>query len=108
MIPNYLRPWDIGDTYCDDELNNPGCNYDGGDCCGSDVNADFCTECTCYENFAAYFEWIGAGYCDDVMNTLNCHFDGGDCCTVCVNTDYCLECECHRGSIAGFQTGEYP
>merc|ERR1712142_1254520 len=26
------RDW-IGDVFCDDENNNPECNYDGGACC---------------------------------------------------------------------------
>ena len=30
--------WYIGDGYCDDVNNNIGCTYDGGDCCGSNVN----------------------------------------------------------------------
>jgi len=43
----------IGDKYCDDETNNPECNYDGGDCCkkfdikGSDCWDSFCTDCQC-------------------------------------------------------------
>ena len=24
----------IGDGFCDDENNNEGCQFDGGDCCG--------------------------------------------------------------------------
>ena len=107
VVPNHLNPWNVGDTYCDDELNNPGCNYDGGDCCGSGVLEDYCLECTCYEGCNASFEWIGDGYCDDATNNIDCNFDGGDCCTVCVNTHYCSECVCHRGNVAGIQTGEY-
>ena len=37
----------IGDGYCDDSHNNIGCNFDGGDCCGSNVNAQYCIECIC-------------------------------------------------------------
>jgi hypothetical protein len=107
LVPNYLRQWDIGDTYCDDELNNPECNYDGGDCCGSGVKAGHCVECACYENCVASFEWIGDGYCDDAANNDNCNFDGGDCCNVCINTDFCSECVCHQINVAGIQTGEY-
>ena len=44
-VPNY-----IGDGYCDDENNNEGCTFDGGDCCLDVVNADYCTECLCYED----------------------------------------------------------
>ena len=43
-LPDYQ-----GDGYCDDGNNNEGCLFDGGDCCGSDINLDYCTECICYE-----------------------------------------------------------
>ena len=33
----------IGDTYCDDINNNLYCNYDGGDCCGPNINTGDCT-----------------------------------------------------------------
>ena len=38
-----------GDTYCDDDNNNEGCAYDGGDCCGANVKKNFCTECKCLD-----------------------------------------------------------
>ena len=38
----------IGDGYCDDENNNAGCHFDGGDCCGVNVNTQYCNECICY------------------------------------------------------------
>ena len=38
-----------GDNYCDDINNNMECGYDGGDCCGCDVNTDYCTECQCLD-----------------------------------------------------------
>ena len=38
-----------GDGYCDDENNDEGCDYDGGDCCGDDVNKEWCTKCLCLE-----------------------------------------------------------
>jgi len=37
----------IGDGNCDDENNNAKCKFDGGDCCGSNVNKQFCSDCTC-------------------------------------------------------------
>ena len=43
-VPNY-----IGDGYCDDENNNDDCNFDGGDCCGPNVNTQYCTQCICNE-----------------------------------------------------------
>ena len=39
----------IGNGVCNDEANNEGCIYDGGDCCGACANKEYCTECVCYE-----------------------------------------------------------
>ena len=50
-VPDYK-----GDGNCDDENNNKGCAYDGGDCCpktvaGGEVNKKYCDkvgcECSC-------------------------------------------------------------
>ena len=38
-----------GDGYCDDGNNNCGCEYDGGDCCDSNANMDYCSECNCLD-----------------------------------------------------------
>ena len=38
-----------GDDHCDDENNNCGCEWDGGDCCGDDVETTYCTECECLD-----------------------------------------------------------
>ena len=45
--PKCLKPIWVGDGYCDDVTNTFECNFDGGDCCGSDVNTEFCTFCLC-------------------------------------------------------------
>ena len=76
-IPGYVR-----DSHCDDQNNNEGCLFDGGDCCGSNVNTDFCTLCICYEdlNCGAPMELIGNGLCNDEANNVECYYDGGDCC----------------------------
>ena len=42
----------IGDTYCDDQNNNPDFNFDGGDCCVDEFiqkgkDNGYCTECRC-------------------------------------------------------------
>ena len=42
----------IGDAYCDDGNNKEECFYDGGDCCGTHIHRDFCTECECLEEVA--------------------------------------------------------
>ena len=39
----------IGDLYCDDITNTAECGYDGGDCCGDEVDTDYCEECICYQ-----------------------------------------------------------
>ena len=43
-VPNWHA-----DGYCDDENNNEACFYDGGDCCGPNVNTEWCTVCQCLE-----------------------------------------------------------
>ena len=32
---------------CNDETNTADCDYDGGDCCLSSSNTDYCSECVC-------------------------------------------------------------
>ena len=44
---NNLSWFWIGDGFCDDVTNNANCHFDGGDCCGLNVNTDWCTECQC-------------------------------------------------------------
>ena len=38
----------VGDGYCDDPLNIPSCNFDGGDCCLPSKIVDFCHFCECF------------------------------------------------------------
>ena len=101
----------INDQICDDELNNPLCFYDGGDCCNTNASKSFCYECSChldcedYENVgigicnvdlqACDFQpenWLGDGFCDDDANHENCNYDSGDCCDG--DHSFCLLCEC--------------
>ena len=37
------------DGYCDDSVNSHYCKYDGGDCCGPDLNTQYCQTCQCFE-----------------------------------------------------------
>ena len=46
MIGCPAADW-TGDGFCDDSNNILECDYDGGDCCGSNVNTQFCTDCLC-------------------------------------------------------------
>jgi hypothetical protein len=86
----------IGDGFCDDETNTEICQFDGGDCCGSNVNTQYCIECVCKSSLGCDKDfWIGDGFCDDETNTEVCQFDGGDCCGSNVNTSYCTECICY-------------
>ena len=45
------NPTWIGDGWCDDETNNEGCQFDGGDCCENDYYYwdDYCNDCHCFE-----------------------------------------------------------
>ena len=42
-------PESRGDRNCDDENNNANCEYDGGDCCGENVDTSWCTQCLCLD-----------------------------------------------------------
>ena len=92
--------------YCHDDTNTAECNYDGGDCCGSNVNIKDCDECLCYEdlNCEAPLELKGNGYCNDETNNAGCNFDGGDCCGACINTQQCTDCLCHEGGAPAIDT----
>merc|ERR1712032_925659 len=98
-----------GDGNCDDNNNNCGCDYDGGDCCkatvpSGTVSKAYCNECKCKDPKNPDDEnckgecgapgYIGDGNCDDENNNCGCGYDNGDCCGVSVGTDYCNECKC--------------
>ena len=86
-----------GDSFCDDGNNNAGCVFDGGDCCGNNVNTKYCKICECKQGTTSgcqFPDYKGDGYCDDGNNNYGCSFDEGDCCGNNVNTEYCNVCEC--------------
>ena len=71
----------VNDGFCDDESNIEACFYDGGDCCGTEANFDYCTECECkapQEGCASHI-YVGDGICDLFNMNQECLFDGGDC-----------------------------
>ena len=41
-----------GDGFCDDELNNILCNYDGEDCCDQYLDRSMCTDCFCHIEYS--------------------------------------------------------
>ena len=98
----------VGDGACDDECNTEDNSWDGGDCCGPDVNDWWCWDCECLDPNSEYFGaeggqdeedpctfwYVGDGYCDDECNVENHDFDGGDCCGDDVETWFCTECAC--------------
>jgi len=44
--PCFVTKW-AGDGNCDDQNNVCGCDWDGGDCCGTKRNFQYCTHCGC-------------------------------------------------------------
>lgn len=42
----FVTKW-AGDGNCDDQNNVCGCDWDGGDCCGTKRNFQYCTHCEC-------------------------------------------------------------
>ena len=106
----------IGDGFCNDETNNPNCEYDGGDCCGDDVDETYCTYCYCFSGttypkpdytptqppkLACHPIYKGDGFCDDQDNNEKCEYDGGDCCGDDVKTTYCTQCLCWDPAYSG-------
>ena len=89
LITGCEEPGFHGDGYCTDVNNNEACFFDGGDCCGSNVNTDWCNVCQCLEEGKCNQDWIADGYCDDTNNNLDCSYDGGDCCGSNVITQHC-------------------
>ena len=50
LFPEFCgRPDVAEDSFCDDENNNAGCNWDGGYCCGDQVLTNYCTQCECLD-----------------------------------------------------------
>jgi hypothetical protein len=101
LLTKICRACDNGefcsDGFCDDELNNAACGWDGGDCCQEtcEDNVFLCptskAEYVCRDPAHNGLpstctvpnpEWIGDGFCDAYgqHNTADCNFDGGDCC----------------------------
>jgi hypothetical protein len=86
----------VGNGFCNDETNNPDCNYDGGDCCVANANTTACSECACLlveTCGAGYHPLVGNGFCNDDTNIAGC-YDGGDCCGYNINSEHCTECTC--------------
>mgnify|MGYP001295753375 CR=1 FL=1 len=87
----------IGNGFCNDETNNPDCNYDGGDCCVVNANTNSCSDCVCHliETCAAgYHPLVGNGFCNDGTNIAECDYDDGDCCGYNITSEHCTECTC--------------
>ena len=85
----------VGNSVCNDETNIAACNYDGGDCCGSCINTEYCSNCDCHAGLTSVgMTLVGDGVCNDEANDAECDYDGGDCCLINVNTDSCSECNC--------------
>ncbi|CAM9947262.1 unnamed protein product, partial [Ascophyllum nodosum] len=100
-IPN------IEDGQCNEENNNEGCLYDGGDCCectrtgnGSSSSYYLCVDpsAACFDPAAAALQsncnhgsitCIGDGSCDAENNNEECLYDGGDCCFCTCAHDSC-------------------
>ena len=73
----------IGNGFCNDETNNMECDYDGGDCCGTCVFLEYCSNCDCLGGITSTgftHPLIGNGFCDEETNIIGCDYDGGECC----------------------------
>merc|ERR1712037_1033008 len=98
------------DGRCDDGNNNCGCDWDGGDCCGSSkdkLQFSYCTACKCLDPSKAKKcpkdkkcgvpAYVGDKRCDDENNNCGCNWDNGDCCEKSGDKfqySYCKACKC--------------
>merc|ERR1711963_861782 len=104
------------DQWCDDENNNADCDWDGGACCGDNVNTQYCTACECLDpnnggptttttttttttittTGCGSPQWATDQWCDDENNNQDCNFDGGACCFNDAPgwNNYYKDCEC--------------
>ena len=73
-----MHPAWLGDGFCDDITNTIECDYDGGDCCMSDINTQYCEVCLCHTSTTSTapllcnftLAWmIADGFCDDITNS---------------------------------------
>ena len=97
----------ISDGFCNDETNNVECDFDGGDCCGTCVLTQQCSECLCLGNSSRNMEsstsffmknqnvLLGNGYCNPETNNALCYFDGLDCCHTLSPDDQIFSPKCH-------------
>jgi len=94
-LPKYQN-----DDHCDDANNKGSCDWDGGDCCGEDVNTKYCSECLCvdpeHKGSRCITKHLGDGFCDDANNNIKCSWDKGDCCNAhhVGQFRYCQDCSC--------------
>merc|ERR1711907_624378 len=103
-----------GDKTCDDDNNNCGCGWDGGDCCGKKNKYTHCVNCLCVDpkykaentgcsGTCEIHAWKGDGKCDDGNNNCGCGWDGGDCCGKSGGSlpfAYCSNCQCKNPAKA--------
>lgn len=78
-----------GNGLCDDVNNIAECDFDGGDCCGNQVQRGQCQSCQCLDEEVKKYEnspqWtclkssMYNGLCDQVNKDGECRFDGFDC-----------------------------
>ena len=64
--------------FCNDESNTIECAWDGGDCCGDNVDMSRCDFCECLEPWS--YKLLANGECNDETNIEERNWDGGDCC----------------------------
>ena len=96
----------LGDGYCHDELNNPACNYDNGDCCSPTVFTNVCRQCKCHldQSLVKKREKKECGLlsqadleqldrCEDHLNIPECDYSNQQCCGK-ANMHYCDDCAC--------------
>ena len=70
-----------GDNVCDEVLNTPECQFDGGDCGVTEapITSSTTEASSCVFPPSMPPNWLGDGYCDSALNNTMCNWDNGDC-----------------------------
>jgi len=92
---HFMMLYWLGDGVCDEVLNTPQCQFDGGDCVEGITQTPALS--TTEENSCVFppnisSDWLGDGICDVVLDNELCDWDGGDCAYVSPPTTEAQSC----------------
>ncbi len=92
----------IRDGVCQDECNTEEFEFDGFECCLSNIVDSDCVACTCHLDLTPPPSvchkrvFLEDSICNDPCNVKPFNYDGGDCCLPFIQDYSCEDCICHE------------